>query len=323
MVIKLDLYDRKLLYELDKDSSINISELAKKLRRSKQFVLYRMKRLEEEKIITGYHAIVDMSKLGYFTFRIYFKFQKMTRDDGEEFVKHIKENLEQVWTITSMHGKWDYALFLGVKSIYEFHKVWDNIMFYYKDKIKSYNLAIYAPVYNLNRKFFLDNVKEKIETIERVYGIGEKEEIDEKDWRLIKAYSSNVRQSSLELANKLNFSPATIRKKIKSLERKKIIVGYNLGLNTDNIGYDTYRIDLHLSSTIQNKKLFYYCKNHKNIYQINKTLGGADFEIEVGVNDFFHMVKLVDEIKKEFKDIVTDTDYFGFSTFHVLRYIPD
>ena len=71
---KLDVYDKKLLYEMDKNSAISISELSKKLRRSKQFIIYRMKQLEKATIITGYNAIIDMSKLGYFSFRAYFKF---------------------------------------------------------------------------------------------------------------------------------------------------------------------------------------------------------------------------------------------------------
>src|SRR3989338_5915483 len=139
MNIKLDLYDRKLLYELDKDASQSISRLAKKLRRSKQFILYRMKKFEEEKIITGYQAIVDMSKLGYFTFRVYFKFQQMTKGEEEKFMSYTKNNLDKVWTITSMHGKWDCALFLGVNSINELHETWDNIMLHYKKKIKSFS----------------------------------------------------------------------------------------------------------------------------------------------------------------------------------------
>mgnify|MGYP001562136801 FL=1 len=62
---------------------------------------------------------------------------------------------------------------------------------------------------------------------------------------------------------------------------------------------------------------------HKNIYQINKSIGGADFEIEAIVRDLSHLRELIDEIKQKFKDVVNDVDYFGFSTFHILKYIPD
>src|SRR3989338_6301706 len=182
MTYNIDIYDKKLLYELDKDSSINLAELSKKLRRSKQFILYRLKKLEEFKIITGYNAIIDMSKLGSFTFRVYFKFQQTTAEEGTRFIDYVRKNFAQVWTIASMSGKWDYAIFLGVKKISEFHDIWDGIMLQFKPKIRNYNVAVYAPVYNFNRTFFLES---SAEVIERVYGIGEKEELDELDWELI------------------------------------------------------------------------------------------------------------------------------------------
>ena len=320
MVLKIDLYDKKLLYELDKNSAINLPELSKKLKRSKQFILYRMKKLEEEGIITGYHAIIDMSKLGYITFRVYFKFQQMTEDEGKKFVEHVREKLTQVWTITSMHGKWDYALFLGVKKISEFHIIWNDIMLIYKKNIKNYNVAVYAPIYNFNRKFFLDITTE---SIQRVYGAGEKEEIDEIDFKIIEEYANNVRQSSLEMAKKLKISPDTVRNRIKNLEKKEIIVGYKLGLNLEKLDYVSYRVDLQLTSTERNKELFEYCKQHKNIYQINKSIGGADFEIEVIVKNLNHLIDLIDELKTKFKNVINDVDYFGFSTFHILKYIPD
>lgn len=317
---ELDLYDRKLLFELDKDSSIGLSALATKLKRSKQFILYRMNKLEELGVITGYHAIVDMSKLGYFTFRVYFKFQQMTQGQGTQFVDHVRAKLPQVWTITSMHGKWDYALFLGVKTISEFHQIWDDIMLSYKRFIKLYNVAVYAPIYNFNRKFFLDT---NAEAIQRIYGAGEKEEIDELDWRLIQEFANNVRQSSLEIARRLHISADTVRNRIRTLEKKKIIVGYKLGLSLEPLHHVGYRVDLGLLSTKRNKEIFEYSKHHKNIYQINKSIGGADFEMEVIVKDLNHLISLIDEIKIRFNDVVSDVDYFGFSTFHILKYIPD
>ena len=318
--LKIDLYDRKLLYELDKNSSISLNALAGKLRKSKQFTLYRMKQLEESKIITGYNAIIDMSKLGFFSFRVYFKFQQSTTEDGEKFIFFVKTNFPQVWTITSMHGKWDYALFLGVKNIQEFHDIWDGIMLHYKPRIKTYNVAVYAPVYNFNRKFFIDN---PAEPTERVYGAGEKEEIDALDWKIIENYSNNVRQSSMQMSKKLGVSADTIRSRIKKLEKRKIITGYKIGLNLEPLGFVSYRVDLQLLSTKRNGEIFEFCKRHRNIYQINKSIGGADFEIEVIVMDLNHLLALIDEIKNHFKDVINDVDYFGFSTFHILQYIPD
>lgn len=321
-MMKLDTYDKKLLYELDRKSNISVSKLGKKLRRSRQFIIYRLKRLEEEGLITGYNAIVDMSTLGYFTFRVYFKTQQMTDEQGKAFVKHVKENLSQVWTITTMHGDWDFALFLGVKKISEFHEIWGSIMQQYKQYIKNYNVAVYAPIYNFNRTFFMDK-EQKEQPLTRIYGQGTKQEIDELDWQIIEAYASNVRISSLALAKKLSVTADTIRNRIKKLEKRQIICGYKLGLDLNKIGYAGYRVDLELVSTEKNKELFEYCKQHKNIYQINKSIGGADFETEIIVKDLNHLLEIIDELKQQFPYIINDVNYFGFSTFHILSYIPD
>lgn len=319
-MIKLDKNDRRLLYELDKRSNIPLNLLAKKLRKSKQFVLYRLKRLTDEKVITNFTAIVDMAKLGFFSFRVYFKVKQMTKEEGEAFVKFVKEKYSQVWTITSMHGKWDYALFLGVKTIMELHEIWDGIMLEFKDKIKNYNVAVYAPVYNFNRTVFLDTPEE---TIVRVYGDGAPIQFDALDWKIIQEYAPNVRKSSLEIGKKLGVTADTVRNRIKKLEKKKIICGYKIGLDLAKLGYVSYRVDVELLSTKKNSQLFQFCKQHKNIYQVNKSIGGADFEMEVVAKDLQELLKIIDELKREFKEVIDDVDYFSFSTFHILKYIPD
>lgn len=315
----LDEYDKKLLYELDKNSSINLSQLAKIIGKSKQFTLFRLKRFEEEGIITSYNAIVDMAKLEFFTFRIYIKFQQMTNEELAVLIEYLKSQ-ENVWTIAVLSGKWDLAFFIGTKKIEDAHKVWDDFRAKYKKNIESYNFTLYSPIYNFNRTFFLDKQKE---IITRVYGESKFEEIDDTDWAIIKTYAPNVRQSILELSRKLKLSPETIRGRINNLEKKNIICGYKIGLNINNLGYTSYRIDLELISTSRNKELFEFCRQHKNIYQINKTIGGADFEIELIVKDLNELLEIIEDIKTKFKDVVNNTSYFSYSTYHLLNYIPD
>ena len=89
----LDLFDKKIIYELEKDSSQQASRIAKKIKRSKEFVNFRIHRLEKENIILGYSAIVDMAKLEYITLRIYIKWQNMmvhfTRKVTGKIIKYL------------------------------------------------------------------------------------------------------------------------------------------------------------------------------------------------------------------------------------------
>lgn len=316
----LDLHDRRLLSELDKNASQSLTELSRVLKRSKQFVSYRMEKLEKAGIINGYYAIVDMSKMGFFTFRVYLKLQQMSLEDRDALAEYSRKHFSQVWSVVSMHGKWDVALFIGVKTITEFHMVWDGLLAEYKKRIKSYNVAVYAPIFNFNRKFLLPTTEPGII---RVYGAGTAEPIDQLDKKIIETYAVNVRQTASEIGRKLGIGPELVRSRIKNLEQSKVIVGYRVDFEIRKLGLTGYRVDLQLISTQRNKELLEFCSMHRHIYQMNKSIGGADFEIEVIVKDLSHLLQVIDEIRMKFKDVVNDAEWLGYTTIHVLKYIPD
>ena len=319
-IFKLDEFDRRMLYELDIDSRMPISSLAKKLRRSKPFVIFRLKRLENSGVITQYPAIVDMSALGYFSFRIYLRFQQMTQKQYSAFIEHVKK-IPEVWTLTQLHGKWDLAIFMGTQGPSGVHAAWDEIVCKFKGQIAAYNFSFYAPIYDFNRTFFLKStVDAKIFT--RTYGEGKKVELDEKTSRILKEYSTNVRQSSLELSRKLGLQPNYVRKKLAWLDEKKIICGYHLGLDIAKLGFTTYRMDLELKSFDRKKELFEYCRQHPNIHLVQDTVGHSDFETALIVKDLPHLLSIIDDIQVKFKDTVNSINYFSYAQYHALNYIP-
>jgi Lrp/AsnC family leucine-responsive transcriptional regulator len=58
-MIKLDLKDRKILYELDLDARQPLTRIGKKVGLSKDVVSYRMKKLQDEGIIKNYYTVID------------------------------------------------------------------------------------------------------------------------------------------------------------------------------------------------------------------------------------------------------------------------
>src|SRR3954447_19243501 len=62
--MKLDKIDVKILCELQKNGRISNVELAELINLSPSPCLMRVKRLQSEGFITGYSALIDVSKLG-------------------------------------------------------------------------------------------------------------------------------------------------------------------------------------------------------------------------------------------------------------------
>ena len=63
-MIKLDEIDIKLLRALQKDAKANTKDLSEMLNLSKTPIYERMRRLENEGVITGYSAMIDNKKVG-------------------------------------------------------------------------------------------------------------------------------------------------------------------------------------------------------------------------------------------------------------------
>ena len=61
----MDATDRKILGELLRDARVSIAELGRRVNLSPPSVTERMRRLEQDGVITGYHAEVDPRRVGY------------------------------------------------------------------------------------------------------------------------------------------------------------------------------------------------------------------------------------------------------------------
>jgi DNA-binding Lrp family transcriptional regulator len=86
---KIDLKDRKILYELDIDSRQSFRSIGKKIGLSKDVVASRVKRLQEKGIIKNFFTVIDSSKLGYTSFRFYLTFQRTTPEIKKEIIDHL------------------------------------------------------------------------------------------------------------------------------------------------------------------------------------------------------------------------------------------
>ncbi len=63
-------------------------------------------------------------------------------------------------------------------------------------------------------------------------------------------------------------------------------------------------------------------KQHKYFYQVNKSIGGADFETEIVVKDLSHLLEILEEVVKHFNDVIRGYEYFGYTEFPTLSIIP-
>ena len=299
---QIDIYDRKILFELDKNARLSATAIGKKIRKSKQFVDYRIKKLEKQKILSNYVTVIDYSKLGYQSIRIYFKLHNITTEQQEELENDLIKDKE-VWWFVSIQGSWGVAYAMAVKDILEFYSYWDKIMGKYKKYIKDHLVVVYTHIAQYPKAFLLGKKNTEPGTL---VGASKEIELHPFDLKLLKILSDHARMSLLELAQKLDTSPQVVRNHIKNLEKNKVIQGYRASIDVSSLGYRYYKSYLNLLNTDRLKELQQFCLEHPNILTINRTIGFRDFEIELQARNFQEFDAIMGEIRDTFKGMIDD-----------------
>ena len=157
-MIKLDIKDKKILYELDIDSRQAFSRIAKKVGLSPQSVDYRVKRLIGKGIIKDYLLIVAYQNLGHTNYMIYLSFQNIDKEKENLIVETLKKhkNIGIVW---KCEGKWDMVLGLIARNIIELSETFSEINNQFSQYIRNYDMVTHthSEFYHLS---FLLNKKE-------------------------------------------------------------------------------------------------------------------------------------------------------------------
>lgn len=313
----LDLKDRKLLCELDKNSRQSSTQISKRIKLNKNTTNFRTNRLIKEKYILGFYPSIDISKLGYFAFRIYFKFINTTPANEKEILSKLKTN-KLVGVVAELDAIYDVMFMVIVKDIYEFDNFWQS----FKEKYRKYfwkeKINVITKIIHLKRHYLLKN---KILSTAEIVGGEKKEKFDEKDIKILSLLSKNCRIPILTISDKLKIPPKTIAFRIKQLEKKGIIQGYRVNLNLTKLGYSYYKINFRFRKNPKIEELIKYAKYNPNIIFVNFTISDYDFEIDVEIENKEKLINLINKIKTKFKQVM-DYEIMIFRKYHKIESIP-
>lgn len=125
---KLDRIDLKILSELQKNGRISNVDLADKVGLSPSPCLMRVRRLEEAMYISGYGAVVDMSKLG----EVISVFTEVTLEDHKHgdfsrFEAAVRE-VDEVIECHLISGGYDYLLKFITRGIVHYQETIEGLL---------------------------------------------------------------------------------------------------------------------------------------------------------------------------------------------------
>jgi Lrp/AsnC family leucine-responsive transcriptional regulator len=115
--MKIDEKDKEILNLLQQDANQTTKQISAKIKLSQTAVYERIKRLEREKIINKYTALLDYEKVDKaFTAFCMVKLVNHTLKSLEHFEKDIL-TLNEITECYHISGEYDYILKINVKNI--------------------------------------------------------------------------------------------------------------------------------------------------------------------------------------------------------------
>jgi len=322
MAVKLDLKDKKILYQLDLNPRQSNAEIGKKVRLSKDVVNYRIKQLEKKGVIRWYGLVPNTYKLGILKIKIYLTLQNESKEKRKEIINYFCSQQKTEW-VAEMSGRWDLTVGYLVNDIYEFNEALFDFLKKFSKYVNEKALTVSLGVYHFKKDWLL--FKERKQHLD-VYQSGKKQNIklDKLDNELLKILTNNGRLPLIKLSEILKQSPQTIKYRLNQLNNKKLITTSKLYIDLEKIGRLFYKSHVYLQNTTNEriKQLIAFCESKPEITYVIRNLGPWELEIEFEIDSFDHFYKIMGEMKQKFSDVVKKYDYIIITKDHQWDYHP-
>ena len=304
---KLDLVDRKILLELDKDCRVSDNQIARVVGKSREAVRYRIKQLEEKGIIDGYLTTINPNKFGYHLFKIFLQVENI-ETERQKLVSYLKTN-ERVYWMGLAEGNWDMIFATYAKNQIEFYDIKNDILTKFNHIIIKMATGELVDVKQYLKNFLLPEKYKSTKEWDKTVtwgGVTENYELDALDKNLIKILSNDARIPIVTLAQKTKSTVPIIRSRIAQLERANIIQAYRIALDLNKLGLEFFKAIIYLKQIPEERKMMFneYIKNHPKIVYYIRTFTPWEIELEFVVENYLEFNEIIGEIRSQFADII-------------------
>lgn len=313
----MDLWDIKILYELDKDGRASYNQIAKNINKSKSFVQYRIENMIKKEIILDYIMVVDSSKLGFQTYDIFLQIFS-NNDDEKELIDYLLSKKE-INCIQKTIGKFQLYISIFAKNLNELENFFLKILNEFKNTISSYKILsiyrAYSPAHN-----YLFNNSFKSLNHNKEFLSSEKINLDNKDIKLLNLLENNPRASFNELASKLGSSLDNIRKRYNSLLKKEVILNIRPSIDANKLNYlhKIVLIKFKSSGLLQIENLKKHFLSLKNTIFVSYCFGEYDITGEFVFNSLKDFKEFQENIFKKYSNEISLIEYLDY--FEEIRY---
>lgn len=305
----IDKRDLKLIEILGENSRSSLTEIAKKLKVSRETVNYRIAKLKKDGIIKGFITLTDLKRAGYTYFAVYLKLKEVNNKLIREIISDIEKEEIVVW-VAGLGGKFNLVFEIAIKEMAELRKIYDDLIIKYAPIILKKEICI-----RVNQYLFYKVRKEDKKSESYVV-------LDELDHRILALLRKNSRMSYLEIAQNLDAAVSTVIFRVKQMMKNGIINKFTVFLDRKKLGLDTFKLFIYISdySKLHENSLLSFSMANHMVYYFLKCIGPWNYEIEVDCKGLEELDKIINELRSIFHNSISSIDFVPI--FIEEKYIP-
>lgn len=148
-IYELDDADKKILNELSKNARINIVDLAKKIKLSRDIINYRLKKLTKEKIIVQYRCYLNLQNLGVNHYKIIFRTKNLDEKSENEIKSYVAQH-KKATQFLKLIGSWDLEIEFETENEDELYKILTEIRKIFSSVIRDFDILRITETYKYN-----------------------------------------------------------------------------------------------------------------------------------------------------------------------------
>ena len=135
-IIKLDKVDHQILKELTENARQTSLELSQKIHQTERIIRYRIKKLEDKKIILVYRPFINISLLGLNYYKLFIQLKDAKKQDIQKIKTYISQNPNIVYNTEALGG-FDFEIEANFKGSHELAQFISNLKEYFPTQIKE------------------------------------------------------------------------------------------------------------------------------------------------------------------------------------------
>ncbi|MBT3835715.1 AsnC family transcriptional regulator [Candidatus Woesearchaeota archaeon] len=311
---KLDEFDRFILYKLVQNGRIPYSHIARDMKKSVQFVQFRVKRMHRWGFYLGDVLMLDMSKLGYRTYHLYLQVRQHTGKESDLIQQVVQYFSDHCGTaaIQKMIGRYQVYMAITAHNIQEVETMLIGAVDKFRNVITEYRIMNLYRGYSLAHNFLFPD-KELIYQNETLFA-SPKIDLSDKDMKMIKALNENPRMTFSALGKKIKSQRDTVKRMYKRLVREKVILRIRPSINPATVGY----IDKHIKFKIKFRGLDKLKEIRDHLISLRETkflvftFGNYDLSLNIIFNNIHELESFQREFDRKFGDIISHISYHDY-----------